>query len=76
VEVIHSGDVLMWPGYSNINVQPLMMLLDNKRCGVASACFFIFSFTTCVFLEVLKLILMYVKYCIAGNDWGYMCQDV
>lgn len=42
MEVIHSGDVLMWPGYSNINVQPLMMLFDNKRCGVASTCFLFF----------------------------------
>ena len=42
MEIIHSGDVLMWPGYSNINVQPLMMLLDNKRCGVASAYFLFF----------------------------------
>ena len=42
MEVIHSGDVLMWPGYSNINVWPLMMLLDNKRCGVASAYFVFF----------------------------------
>jgi hypothetical protein len=37
VEVIHSGDVLMWPGYSNISVQPVMTLLGNKKCGVASA---------------------------------------
>ena len=42
MEVIHSGDVLMWPGCSNINVQPLMMLLDNKRCGVASSYFLFF----------------------------------
>ena len=42
MEVIHSGDVLMWPGYSNINVQPLMMLLDNKRCGFASKYFLFF----------------------------------
>jgi hypothetical protein len=31
VEVIRSGDVLMWPGCSKIIVQSLMMLLDNKR---------------------------------------------
>jgi len=27
-------------------------------------------------LEILKLILMYVKYCITGKNWGYMCWEV
>jgi hypothetical protein len=26
---VHSGDVLMWPGYISVNVQPCVMLLDN-----------------------------------------------